>query len=209
MINEGKYAFDILEEKMSLTLFRACRYPETAPEAWVNKERELNEQLYSHQVPEYSGLGAFSCRYMLFPHKGGALKMPDGSANFVVKRKAEEFNNPLLIIPLKDSILNENEVPINNSIFIISPNNIILSAFKLNEWEKKDDIIIRFKEISGIPTETHIKFIESFSQRIKKIISVDLIEREEKRDFHWDTNERELIFKMGKFELSTFKLEIF
>ncbi|TXT67715.1 MAG: hypothetical protein BAJALOKI1v1_20032 [Promethearchaeota archaeon] len=209
IINEGKYAFDVLEEKMSLTLLRACRYPESAPEAWINKERELNERIHGHEVPEYSGLGLFSCRYALFPHKGGALLNMEGSANSVVKKKAEEFNNPILIIPLGNFIPNENEFSMSDPFLKISPHNIILNALKVNEWDMKDELILRFKEICGVPTEVCITFNEIFSQRIKTIFSVDLIEREEKRPFTWDIHKRTLIFRMGKYELRTFKLQFF
>ena len=119
-----------------------------------------------------------------------------------------KFNNPIISSPLENSVLKDTKIPLESSFLSIFPENIILSALKLNEWDKTNDIIIRFKEICGFSTETRIKFSETFSQKIKSIISTDLIEREEKRAFQWDSNKRELVFSMGKYELCTFKLEI-
>ncbi|MBD3213267.1 MAG: hypothetical protein GF311_11725 [Candidatus Lokiarchaeota archaeon] len=208
LLNEGKYAFDVLDGKMSLTLLRACRYPETAPEAWVNKERELNLMKYDHKVPKYSGLGNFTCRYALFPHKGGALQNSDSSINYIVKRKAEEFNIPALIIPINTPDSKFDTHLIDNPICTISPNNVILSILKLNEWKRNNDIIIRFQEICGDPTKSEVTFTPLLAQKIIAIKTVDFLEREEKRPFLWNKKEGSLLFNMGKFELSTFKLEI-
>ncbi|MEJ2250310.1 MAG: glycoside hydrolase family 38 C-terminal domain-containing protein, partial [Candidatus Lokiarchaeota archaeon] len=38
LINEGKYAFDVKNDEMRLTMLRCCKYPDPSPEAWVNKE---------------------------------------------------------------------------------------------------------------------------------------------------------------------------
>ena len=208
ILNEGKYAFDVTDGKISLTLLRACRYPESAPEAWVNKERELNEGKYGHKVPKYSGIGPFSCRYALFPHKGGALQNSDGSPNIIVKKKAEEFNKPNLIIPIGANSALIDDIPNNDPLFSISPKNVMLSALKYNEWDKNNDIIIRLQEYSGYSCKVLLKFKKTFARNISKIKAVDLIEREEERDFLWDNVNGELSFTMGKFELSTFKLEI-
>ncbi|GAH59979.1 unnamed protein product, partial [marine sediment metagenome] len=102
MLNEGKYGFDVNGGIMKLTMLRACKYPSPAPEAWVNMERNENEKTFENNVPIYSGLGPFSCRFALFPHEGGALRKSNGSPNAIVKRKAEEFNKPVIVIPSND-----------------------------------------------------------------------------------------------------------
>lgn len=207
LLNEGKYAFDVMNGDMRLTMLRACRYPEAAPEAWVNKERELNENYFSHKVPEYSGLGPFSCRYALFPHKDGALESYEGSPNASVNKKAEEFNNPIIVLPLwKDANLNDSLLKNNNFKIIISPNHVFLKAMKLNEWTEDKSIIIRFHEVCGIPSKTQINFGNLLGNKITSIKSVDLLERDNQKEYTWDEVNYILRFNIGKFEIVSFKL---
>jgi len=208
LINEGKYAFDIRDGDMNLTMLRACRYPEAAPEAWVNKERELNEKYFSHKVPEYSGLGPFSCRYALFPHEGGALQYPDGSTNIMVNNKSEEFNNPVMVIPVENSINLENQV-FRNEIFIeISPENVFLKIIKQEEWNQDNSIILRFHEVCGIPSKTEVEFGNIFTQKLSSITPIDLLERSIEKEYVWDGIKKVLKFEIGKFEIISFKLTL-
>ena len=206
VLNEGKYAFDVNGGDMRLTMLRACLYPDPAPEAWVNAERKENEEKYNHNVPQYSGLGPFKCRYALLPHTGGALKKADGAPNPIVKRKAEEFNTPILIIPTT-SIQEESakilEVPIE-----ILTENVYLGSLKLNEWDSDGTVILRVLEGSGVPTLAEIKFNPEFTKRISSIKTVDLLEREIETEFNWNKESKILSFKIGKFEIITFKIVI-
>lgn len=207
LLNEGKYAYDVIDDGFRLTLLRACRYPETAPEAWVNKERELNKQKFGHTVPEYTGLGAMSCRYALLPHNGGALRGPEGKPNTIVTQRAEEFNNPVMVIPTaKKPNLHELE-SLEKSIFTITPSNVQVSALKANEWEKDQTIIIRFFENCGEASEVVVEFNPLFAKRVKKVLAVDLLEREIDAAYSFQ-KEGSLRFPIKKFELRTFKLKI-
>ena len=207
LLNEGKYAFDVNGSDMRLTLLRCCRYPSPAPEAWVNTEREENERLFNHKVPDFSGIGSFKCRYALLPHMGGALKNPDGSANIIVKRKAEEFNLPIQAIPTAGVTKNQ-EILANlvTPLLEIKTPNVYLGAFKKNEWNKKDSIIARFFEGSGLSSSAKIKFNKILSERIKKIRAVDLLEREIEYKFGWNQKTGILEFDIGKFEICTFEI---
>ena len=207
IINEGKYAFDVKGGNMRLTMLRVCRYPVSAPEAWVNLERIENERRFGHKIPEYSGLGPFKCRYSLLPHNGGALKKTDGSLNVIVKRKAEEFNMPIIVIPTKN--IQENQKGIVKSgkplLEIITPN-IFLGTLKLNEWDKTGTIIIRLFEGSGISSSSKIKFNPELSREISEIKAIDLLEREIDYEFDWNKELGVLTFNIGKFEICTFEL---
>jgi alpha-mannosidase len=207
LLNEGKYAFDVNGSDIRLTMLRACRYPLPAPEAWVNFERAENARLLNHKVPEYSGLGPFKCRYALLPHNGGALINPDGSPNLIVKRKAEEFNMPIMIIPTKGFDENEdNYLTSGNPLLKILTPNVYLGTLKINEWDKKETIIARFIEGSGVSSLAKVKFNNEFSQKISKIKAVDLLEREIEYDFDWNQKSGILKFKVGKFEICSFEL---
>ncbi len=205
ILNEGKYAFDTLSGKMRLTLLRACRYPESAPEAWVNLERDLNKERFGHIAPEYSGIGPMSCRYALLPHKGGSLQNADRSPNIFVTRKAEEFNNPVLLIPTIKGINLEALGPFQEPALTISPDNVRLSALKKNEWDRDNTIILRVYEFCGKASDVMINFSTTLTSTISKVFLVDLLEREIEGEFTYHYNGR-LSFPIKKFELRTFKL---
>jgi len=203
LINEGKYAFDVDQGNMRLTLLRSCKYPPPAPEAWVNEERRWNEQEFNHKVPEYSGLGPFICRYSILPHHGGTLKNRDGTPNPIVKQKSREFNMPVSVIPLKKSFN-------TSSLFIekfidIQPSNVFLGTIKYNEWKGNQALIVRFYEAMGISADVEINFNPLLRGRIKSIKPVDLIERDTTFNHNWNKNGK-LKFKLGKFEICTFEL---
>ncbi len=209
LLNEGKYAFDVNGGDFRLTLLRACRYPVTAPEAWSNIEREMNMKKFNHQVPEYSGLGPFRCRYALLPHEAGTLKFADGRPNVVVKRSAEEFNNPVMVIPVQNTTKTQNNTSfLNKSLLEILNENVMLSALKFKEWNNNNSLIARFYEVSGIPTNVKVKLNSSLFKQIERIISVDLIEREEDNKFEWDEEIGMLSFYVNKFEIRTFEFKL-
>jgi alpha-mannosidase len=208
LLNEGKYAYDVMEGNMRLTLLRACRYPEPAPEAWVNKERELNKRLYGHKPPEYSGIGPFSCRYALFPHRGSTLTHSDGTSNVDVTRKAEELNNPVFIVPLKKINGLEEEFLSGSSLFTISPKHVRISALKYNEWDNNGTIIIRFHEFCGISSEVEVVFYPIFASNISTISPVDLLERKSTKSSRFQKNNGKgiLSFYIEKYELRSFQM---
>jgi alpha-mannosidase len=207
LLNEGKYAFDVRNGELNFTMLRACRYPETAPEAWVNKERELNEKYFSHHVPKYSGLGPFSCRYALYPHKGGTLQYADGAPNVDIHKNAEEFNNPVMVIPFKQSLsLDTSLFNTRDKIIKIIPENVVLTVMKMNEWDSDNSLILRFYETCGSSTQTRILFGQSFGTVISSIESVDLLERSEDREYIWDKKPNSLRFTIGAFEIVSFRI---
>ncbi len=205
MLNEGKYAFDVKGGEMKLTLLRACEYPAPAPEAWVNQERTMNKEKYDHEVPKFSGISPFKCRYALFPHNGGALTNSDGTPNVSVKRKAEEFNAPVIVIPTENIEESQNE---SSSLLEILTTNVYLGVLKKNEWDGTGTVIARFIEGSGVKSVAKIKFGPELKEEISSIKAVDLLEREIEFTHEWDKENGILTFQMGKFEICTFELVI-
>ncbi|MBD3197004.1 MAG: hypothetical protein GF317_18265 [Candidatus Lokiarchaeota archaeon] len=207
LINEGKYAFDVLDGNMRLTLLRACKYPDPAPEAWINKERKINQQKFNHKVPEYSGLGPFQCRYALFPHKGGTLLDEDGNPNVEIIRKSYEFNFPVVIIP-GISETKVKQLKDLKSLLNISPPNVILSAFKLNDWDQDNSLILRFYESCGIDSEVKVSFNKLFFKKIDLVNPTDLLEREINDSIEINKRRGILKFSLSRHEIKTFKLEL-
>ena len=189
---------------MRLTMLRACQYPDPAPEAWVNLERKENKEKYNHEVPTHSGIGPFSCNYLLFPHTGGCLINADGTPNEQVIRKAREFNMPAIIIPIMGSLTPKYIEPLMK----VHPDNVYLAAMKQEEWNDDGGIILRFFECCGKSTDVRITLQPTFAEKVRKIISVDLLERNIPFDFQWDQANRALTFKMKSFELCTFKISV-
>ncbi len=206
MLNEGKYAFDteVDNETMRLTMLKAAEYPGPAAEAWVHKERKINKEKYGHEVPEVSGLEPFKCRYALLPHNGGALENPDGTPNMEVKRHAESFNQPILVIPTGGIGSEIKEF----QILEIKNDNVFLGTLKLNEWEKNGNIVARFVEGCGIPTEAKVSFRPEMADKIKSIRPIDILERETDTKIEWDVEKRELTFPIEKFEIITIEFEL-
>ena len=206
LINEGKYAFDVNGGDIKLTLLRSCRYTPPSPEAWVNIERKLNQEIYGHETPEFSELGPFRCNYILYPHSGSTLTNPDGTANPKIRRKAEEFNNPIMIIPLEGINEIENRSLLNGeSALVISPSNINLGALKYEEWENDKSIVIRFFEGCGLSSLAEVKIHPEIAGMIIKIEETDLLERSLNQHPNWNEKEGTFSFKMEKFEIRSFK----
>ncbi len=205
MINEGKYAFDVDHGNMRLTLLRSCKYPPPAPEAWVNEERKWNEEEFTHQVPEFSGLGPFICRYAILPHNGGTLKKGDGTPNPLVRQKSLEFNMPVSIIPLNAST---KKTSLNIEKFIdMYPTNVFLGAIKHNEWIGNHSIVVRFYEAMGIATDVEVNFNPLLRKIIKSIKPIDLIERDTIFMYNWNKDGK-LNFRLNKFEICSFEISL-
>lgn len=203
LINEGKYAYDTMGElgDIRLSLLRTPRYPTPAGEAWVNQERRMNKEKNGHEVPEFSGLGPEKCRYVLLPHNGGALINADGTANSIVKQKAEEFNQPVIVL---NTTIKE---VLNDPIVEINPSSVFLGALKLNEWQKSGTIILRVVEGCGIAsTKVEIKINPKLNSLLKDIRMVDLLERPiNDRTYNWDKNKGIISLEIKKFEICSFE----
>jgi alpha-mannosidase len=211
ILNEGKYAFDTMGDagNIRLTMLRSPPYPGPSGESWAHQERAMNKEKYKHDVPVYSGLGPFKCRYALLPHKGGALVNESGEPHPVVKRRAEEFNQPVEILPaIGMTGIKDEGVLIGESLLEIPTPNVFLGALKQNEWAKNGNIIVRIVEGSGLPAEAVVKFNPRLVQTIKTVRPVDILEREIHEEFNWDPSTGILSFKMHKFEIKTFEFVV-
>jgi alpha-mannosidase len=207
LINEGKYAFDVNGGDLKLTVLRSPKYTPPSPEAWVNLERKLNKDLHDHEPPEFSELVPFRCNYILYPHSGSTLTNLDGTPNPMIRRKAEEFNNPITIIPLEGTDETESRpLLIGESILQVFPSNINLGVMKYTEWKQDNSIIIRFFEGCGFSVSAEAKFHPKIAERITKIEETDLLERSLNNSPEWNEKEGTLSFKMNKFELRSFKI---
>jgi alpha-mannosidase len=208
LINEGKYAYDASGNNMRLTLLRSPPYPGPSGESWAHKEREFNRKTHNHEVPKYSGLGPFKCRYALLPHLGGALQTRNGDPNTIVKYKSEELNQPVIVIPAKLGVSMAGILLPGDSLLKINTPNVLVGALKFNEWESTGTIILRLVEGMGLPAKAIISFNSKFSKKIKSVKAVDLLERPIEYNYKWDPESLKLEFSMGKFEISTFEIEI-
>jgi len=206
LLNEGKYAFDCSADRIRLTLHRSPKYPRPSAESWAKKERLARKREGRNKVPKYTGLGPISCQFAYFPHRGGALKNYYGKPSAIVKKAAEEFNNPIIA---KKILRNKKGSLIYDELDILVQDNIEITALKRNEWKKSNSIIIRFNELCGKDSQANVFLSSRLVEKISKIKQVDLLERDlKKKDFIWNPSDNELKFKIRKFEIITFEFII-
>ena len=206
LLNEGKYAFDCSADRIRLTLHRSPKYPKPSAESWAKMERLARKKDSSDKVPKFTGLGPISCQFAYFPHRGGALKNYYNKPSAIVKKAAEEFNNPIIARKRSE---NQKGSLIYNELDILVQDNVEITALKRNEWKKSNSIIIRFNELCGKDSQVNAFLPNKLVKKISKIIQVDLLERDLKeQDFIWNPSENELKFKIQKFEVKTFEFLI-
>ena len=111
-----------------------------------------------------------------------------------IYKRAQEFHH----LPIAVQAEGNGDLAPEFSFMEISPNNLILSALK--KAEDSDEVILRFFETEGEPTEARVEVF----REIKRVTLVDLLEREEKE---LPFTGRGLILKVKPFEIVTLKLK--
>jgi len=109
-------------------------------------------------------------------------------------KQAQEFHH----LPIAVQAEGNGDLPPEFSFIEISPNNLILSALK--KAEDSDEVILRFFETKGEPTQARVEIF----REIKRVTLVDLLEREEREV---PFTRRGFILKVKPFEIVTLKLE--
>ncbi len=209
LINNGKYAYDTLEkDSLRLTMLRTPVYPTPAAEAWVNEERKFREQKTGTKVSEFISLWPYICRYSLLPHKNGALIDSSAKPSLIVKHAAEEFNNPIIVLKATNKS-GMNELTMGNPLIVTKTPNVYVTAFKRKEWEPSKNYIVRIVEQCGVPSQAEIYFDKNLLKQIKGIKPTDILERPiQGFKYSWDLAQGKLSFDIGKFEITTFEIEI-
>ncbi|MHA1996440.1 MAG: glycosyl hydrolase-related protein [Candidatus Hodarchaeales archaeon] len=176
-LSQDKYAFSVNKGSSSLTMLRTPPYFPASPEAWVHEERAIRKEKYGTEVPEYSGLGPLRSQYAYLPHKGGSLRLQDEKPNPLVRRAAEEFNQPVQILTITTD-QNAGKIKVDGQPLIkIKSDFAMLSALKMNEWKKNGNIIIRVIEMLGVGGKVKIELNPVIQSNIISIREVDLLER--------------------------------
>ncbi|MFX0100400.1 MAG: alpha-mannosidase [Candidatus Hodarchaeota archaeon] len=205
LLNEGKYAYDTEGDQLRFTIHRSPLYPPPNPIAWVVQEREERKQRDGTEPPRYAGLGPSSCRYAFLPHEGGTLVTRGGKPSSFVKKSAEEYNYPFIV----KSVSKGYKAFDYPSMIFETPENVLITALKMKEWERDYSIILRISEICGqdIP-EARIVLPEVLLDRVASIRAVDLLERASTKEFSWNSKKNLVSLHLGKFEICTFELEL-
>ena len=204
LINEGKYAFDASSDRIRLTLHRSPQYPAPSGEAWVHKERVERFNKDGSRVPLNIGIGPTSARFALYPNQGGALRDMRNKATGSVKKRAAEFNNPVIVSKLVAP--NAGGCELKKMDFYL-PDNVMITSMKQKEWDSAKSIIIRLNEICGIPeTNATILLPQVFAEKVSQIKAVDLLERPIDFPFEWHADHNEIKVKIKNYEIMTFEL---
>ncbi len=138
-------------------------------------------------TPDALELGAHTFEYAVQLHDGDWRQAE-------MCKKAQEFHH----LPIAIQAEGSGYLPPEFSFMEISPNNLILSALK--KAEDSDEVILRFFETKGEPTEARIEVF----REIKRLTLVDLLEREEGEV---PFTSRGFILSVKPFEIVTLKLE--
>ena len=129
-------------------------------------------------------IGEHSFSIALYPHR-------DGVKNGDVIRKGFEFNT---ITPVVLPEIHIGNLPSDYSFIRVFNKNIIITAVK--ESEDSDDLLMRFYETGGQPTETSLKLYKDFN----KVFETDFIEWDKKPVSIADS---EIDLKINPFSVKT------
>ncbi|MHA2095776.1 MAG: alpha-mannosidase [Candidatus Hodarchaeales archaeon] len=176
-LNQDKYAFSVNNGESALTMLRSPPYFPASPEAWVHEERAIRKEKYGSEVPEYSGLGPFRSQYAYLSHEGGGLITQDNKPNSLVRRAAEEYNQPVHVLKIPQGKQDYKLEVEGQSIIQIESDIAMLSTIKMNEWDSNGNLIIRIVEILGVGGSVCIALNSIFQNKIVSAREVDLLER--------------------------------
>ncbi|MHA2289781.1 MAG: alpha-mannosidase, partial [Promethearchaeota archaeon] len=204
-LSQDKYAFSVHKGESFLTMLRTPPYFPASPEAWVQEERAIRKEKYGTEIPKYSGLGPLRSQYAYLPHRGGTLLSQDNQPNPVVRRAAEEFNQPVQILKITTDQM-EGKIQVDGqSLIKIESDMAMLSALKMNEWKTNGNAIIRIIEMLGVGGEVKIDLNSRIQRKISSIREVDLLERP-LSETSLENEQTSFTISLTPFEAKTFEL---
>jgi len=124
-------------------------------------------------------------KFCIVPHRGGWKSAK-------AYRHGWELNNPLIPITVND-IFTHKRLPPQKSFCCIEPDDVIMTVMK--KAEDGDQIVLRFYEAEGKPTETNIRFFKA----VEKAAETNMLEEELK-------TLKRLDVKVGCQEIKTIKM---
>ncbi|MDJ0726542.1 MAG: alpha-mannosidase [Prochloraceae cyanobacterium] len=171
-LNDSKYGCDIKSDRMRITLLRSPVWPDP------NADR-----------------GKHQFSYAVYPHQG------NWQSAFTVRR-GYELNIPLKVKILVNPCQNNSKVkslPAIARLLDLGANNLVLSAFKLDENSDEKKWLVRFYESNGETAELALESDwDIFWDR-----SLDLLERPLKLDLEKDSDR----LKIRPWKIVTLKIE--
>ncbi len=222
LINEGKYGFDTRGgSSINLSLHKTAEYPPPNAGSWAHIERDIRKDLDWGEVPKYVGLRPISCRFSYYPHKGGTYGKEKGVKIPRVNKKAEEFNNPILV---SGNRLHPKNAKAPSPLFSLcstlsfqtSPN-LQIKALKRMEWKYMNSLVLRVVDRTGPggnikdkknTTPSFVKLPVILKNKVQMVRSLDLLEREIEASFEWDSEENNISYNSRNFEVRTFALDL-
>ena len=174
LLNDSKYGYDIKDNVMRLTLLRTTK---NAP-----FEFEVDKALW------YTDQGRHRFVYSLYPHAGG---WREGKT----LQQAYELNLPLHGVI---ESAHKGDLPPQYSFVRTDAENVIVETLK--KAEEGDELILRVWEAYGQRGEVSL----SFSNKLKKVVECDLMEREIEAI---KPKEQGVSFFIKPYEIKTFRVE--
>ncbi|MHA1369138.1 MAG: alpha-mannosidase, partial [Promethearchaeota archaeon] len=213
-LNDGKYAFDTLDPStFRLTVLKSANYPSPAGESWVHQERKMNLDKYGKKPPQFTDLGPHRTRYAIYPHAGITRQDQKGNPTTDVKRRADAFNFPLLLLPASKGSVGDlsgqasKDLPVNAPLISSSNESVLIKSIKMAE-RIQNTLVLRLVEYAGVDTRTTISLHPKLAELIEDIQESDLLERPLNSKTVWHEQSRSFDVDMGKCEIKTFLLKV-
>jgi len=184
LLNDCRYGFDVQEGCMRMTVVRGI--PDLDPQADVG-EHDLHYVYYPH---------AGDWRAADTVRRGWALNMP------LIGRQG--LRRAGVIAPWIAAGVNH-AMPQSFSFLDVSPDNVVLTAFKLEEedWGPGSPVVVRFYETAGKGAEAQVTFAAPLMMLEE---TNHLEERIESDAFQWE--EERATIRFCPHEIKTFRLRL-
>ena len=192
VLNQDKYGFSVFENKLSVTLLRAPKYPMPIVNAWGLPP--------ASERPVYTDQGEHLIRYAAFPHAGDWRDAK-------VWRMGAEFSNTLMVVRAEH---HPGALPREATALSCSSNSTYIGALKRPEdspdtpTAKYHQVVVRLVEAEGAHDRVTLKFGPRMTITDSK--ETDLLEFSQKPIP--DQKIGELSVPMKPFEIKTVKITL-
>lgn len=201
-INDGKYAFDVMEpDVFRLTTLKSAEYPNAARESFARPERKMNMEKRGKTQPGFTDIGPHRTRFAIYPHAGATRVDAAGKPSTVVAQRADLYNAPPIIVK-PSGAGTASTVAVDTSLVSSSNPQVLVKAVKKGHVDAKL-LVVRLVEYTGNPAETTVVLDPSIAGNVASVAETDILERPLPAKVAWDAKTRAAQVSLGKWEIKT------
>jgi len=199
-INDGKYAFDIMDPSVfRLTILKSAQYPNAARESFARPERKANMEKRGRAQPGFTDIGPHRTRFAIYPHAGATRVDAAGNPSTDVLQRADLYNAvPIIVKPSGTASM------VATGKALVSSDNpqVLVKAIKKGHVDPKL-LVVRLVEYTGNPAETNITVDPVIAANIASVAETDILERPVAAKVSWDAKAGVAKVSLGKWEIKT------